>query len=104
MSSSSEPSLSVPLERLAEGPVVVETPGGGQIAVFAVEGEVFALDNRCPHEGNPLVQGDVLGRTLVCAFHGWRFDLETGSCLSGLRPVRHYPVAIVGNRAVIELS
>jgi len=104
MSSSSERSLSVSLERLARGPVVVETPGGDQIAVFAVDGEVFAVDNRCPHEGNPLVQGDVLGRTLVCAFHGWRFDLETGSCLAGLRPVRRYPVVLDGDRAVIELS
>jgi nitrite reductase/ring-hydroxylating ferredoxin subunit len=28
---------------------------------------------------------------LVCAYHGWRFDLETGACLLGERPVRRYP-------------
>jgi nitrite reductase/ring-hydroxylating ferredoxin subunit len=32
----------------------------------------------------------VLGTTLVCAFHGWRFDLETGACLLGEEPVGRY--------------
>ena len=65
---------------------------GDSIAVFRVDGKLHAVSNACPHEGNPLVRGDVLGTTLVCAFHGWRFDLETGACLLGERPVRLYPV------------
>ena len=65
---------------------------GGAIAVFRVDGRLHAVSNACPHEGNPLVEGDVLGKTLVCAFHGWRFDLETGACLLGERPLSLYPV------------
>ncbi len=64
----------------------------GAIAVFRADGRLHAVANACPHEGNPLLEGDVLGATLVCAFHGWRFDLETGACLLGERPVRLYPV------------
>jgi nitrite reductase/ring-hydroxylating ferredoxin subunit len=65
-----------------------------QVAVFLVDGTPYALANACPHAGNPLVEGDVLGRTLVCAFHGWRFDLETGACLAGDEPVACYPAEV----------
>jgi nitrite reductase/ring-hydroxylating ferredoxin subunit len=64
---------------------------GEAIAVFRAEGRVHAVGNACPHEGNPLVEGELLGPTLVCAYHGWRFDLETGACLLGDEPVRRYP-------------
>ena len=64
----------------------------GTIAVFRTEGRLHAVANACPHEGNPLVEGDLLGTMLVCAFHGWRFDLETGACLLGETPLRLYPV------------
>jgi len=74
-----------------DGRGIVTTPAGA-IAVFQVEGRLYALANACPHAANPLVEGDVLGRTLVCAFHGWRFDLETGACLLGDEPARTYPV------------
>jgi len=72
---------------------VVEVDGE-QIVVIRSEGRVYALANSCPHEGNPLVEGDVLGPTLVCAYHGWRFDLDTGACLFGEEPVRRYPVEV----------
>ena len=68
------------------------TREGGAIAVFRAGGRLHAVANACPHEGNPLAQGEVLGTTLVCVFHGWRFDLETGACLLGERPLRLYPV------------
>jgi nitrite reductase/ring-hydroxylating ferredoxin subunit len=67
---------------------------GQTIAVFLADGAAYAVANSCPHAGNPLVEGEVLGGTLVCAYHGWRFDLETGACLSGTDPVRSYPAEI----------
>ena len=46
----------------------------GDVAVFVVDDAAYAVANACPHAGNPLIEGDVLGTTLVCAFHAWRFD------------------------------
>jgi nitrite reductase (NADH) small subunit len=66
---------------------------GEEIAVFRSEGEVHAVANACPHAGNPLIEGELLGRTLVCAYHAWRFDLETGACLAGEEPLRRYEAA-----------
>jgi len=84
----------VPLAALdADGRAVVEEDGH-EIAVFLVEGKAHALANTCPHEGNPLVEGDLLGPTLTCAYHSWRFDLETGACLFGDEPARVYPAEV----------
>ena len=54
--------------------------GGHEIAVFrTAEGEVFALENRCPHKGGPLADGIVLGRKVACPLHNWVIDLTSGS-------------------------
>jgi nitrite reductase/ring-hydroxylating ferredoxin subunit len=86
--------LRVPLADLdSEGRAVVEADGE-EIAVFLVEGTPHAVANTCPHEGNPLVEGELLGPTLTCAYHRWKFDLETGACLVGDEPVRRYPAEL----------
>jgi nitrite reductase/ring-hydroxylating ferredoxin subunit len=77
---------------------------GKEILVLRTERGVYAFDARCPHEGNPLSEGEILGDTLVCAFHGWRFDLETGSCVLGEEPVHRYPVEVRGEEVRIDLG
>lgn len=75
--------------------------GGREILLLRVEGELHALDNACPHEGNPLFDGDILGDRLECAYHGWRFDLATGACLYGDEAVRRYPAEERGDEILI---
>lgn len=73
-----------------------------EVALFNVAGQLFALDNRCPHREGPLSRGQVEsvavphlqptphgaeegeGRTLAvrCPLHGWLFDLKSGRCLN----------------------
>lgn len=75
---------------------VGETP----IAIFNVEGELFAVGDTCSHEDFSLAEGDVdeTGEacTVECALHGARFDLRTGAALSlpATLPVGSYPVWI----------
>jgi nitrite reductase/ring-hydroxylating ferredoxin subunit len=91
----------IPLSSLdAEGRAVVALDGI-EIAVFVVGGKAHAFANACPHEGNPLREGDVLGDTLVCAYHGWKFDLATGACLVGNEPARTFPAEIQGEEVVV---
>ena len=95
--------LRVPLTALdADGRTVVEG-GGEEIAVFVVDGKAHAVANTCPHEGNPLVEGELLGPTLTCAYHSWRFDLETGACLFGDEAVRLYPAELHEEEIRIQL-
>ena len=65
-----------------------------QIAVFRVDSAIYAIDNRCPHEGYPLVDGQVDDPKcqLTCAWHNWKFDLKNGDCVLGGDHVRNYPV------------
>ena len=48
------------------------------IALFNVEGEIFALDGNCPHAGGPLGNGELNGTVITCPWHGWQFDVTTG--------------------------
>jgi nitrite reductase (NADH) small subunit len=104
MASSAERWLSVPARVLGEDGRAVIATTEGDVALLRVGGDLYAVDNACPHEGNPLVEADVLGQTLVCIYHGWRFDLETGACLAGEEPVRRYPVEARGDRIWIDLG
>ena len=54
---------------------------GRGIALFNVGGELFALDNTCPHAGGPLGEGTLQGDLVRCPWHGWRFNVRTGRCV-----------------------
>jgi len=95
--------LSVSADLLAAGRAVVEADGL-EIVILRVDGTYHAFDNACPHQGNPLVDGEILGDVLECAYHGWRFDLGTGACLAGDEPARRYPVEVVGEELRIRLD
>lgn len=47
------------------------------------DGEIYVIDDRCPHEGYPLTQGTVAGCELTCCWHNFKFDLRTGGCARG---------------------
>jgi nitrite reductase (NADH) small subunit len=54
------------------------------VAVFHTRaGDVFATQAQCPHKAGPLADGMVGDATLVCPLHDWRFDLATGTAISG---------------------
>jgi len=53
---------------------------GKAIALFNVEGAIYAMENRCPHEGGPVGDGEFVGTVITCPSHQWRFDVRTGAC------------------------
>lgn len=57
-------------------------------------GEVFAIQNRCPHRSIPLDRGRFDGHEVSCGYHGWRFD-STGQCTA-------IPSLIEGSKAILE--
>jgi len=67
-------------------------------------GELFALDNRCPHEGYPLAQGDVRDCVLTCTWHNWKFDARSGACVLGGEDVRAYPVRERAGAVEVDLA
>jgi 3-phenylpropionate/trans-cinnamate dioxygenase ferredoxin subunit len=93
---------------------------GHEIGIFNLEGEYFALLNRCPHRAGPLCHGRLRplisseevgqvshareGEVLKCPWHQWEFDLRTGHALYDPRlRVRTYAVAQEGEEVVLYL-
>lgn len=61
------------------GARVVERKIGGNIAIFRNgDDRVFALLDRCPHQGGPLSQGIVFGERVACPLHNWSIGLVDG--------------------------
>ncbi len=78
---------------------------GKQIALLSTEAGLFAINNRCPHEGYPLIEGTLNDScTLACNWHGWAFDLKSGEALQGRDAVRTYPVERRGGDIWIDLT
>ncbi|MEC4683468.1 MAG: Rieske 2Fe-2S domain-containing protein [Nitrospirota bacterium] len=63
-----------------EGQLVVAD--GQEIALFKLEGQFYAVENRCPHRGGYLADGSVRGHNVTCPLHGWTFDLTSGQSLT----------------------
>ena len=68
--------------------------GDKRIALFRTPAGVYAADNRCPHQGYALKDGDIRGDVLTCAWHNWKFRLTDGKCLFGGEGIRTYPVSV----------
>jgi 3-phenylpropionate/trans-cinnamate dioxygenase ferredoxin subunit len=81
-------------DELRPGTRIIRNVGGRSIGVFNVDGELYAIRNRCPHQGAELCRGRVLRpvlapqpgvyveqegtRWLQCPWHGWDFDMTNG--------------------------
>ena len=92
--STTERAVALPLAELPPGTSTTVKAFGTTVAVFNVKGQVFALSNHCPHHGGPLCHGRISvavlpsqpyeyrygreGRVLICPWHGWEFDIESG--------------------------
>jgi nitrite reductase (NADH) small subunit len=72
----------------------VELKSGKELALYNVGGTFYAMENFCPHRGAPLADGRLDGHIVECDWHGWRFDVRTGECLTTDCPIESYEVKI----------
>lgn len=62
-----------------EGEAREFTAAGTAVCLATHNGRTTAMNNICPHRGAPLSEGTIEDGKLVCAWHGWAFDLSDGS-------------------------
>jgi nitrite reductase/ring-hydroxylating ferredoxin subunit len=108
------------VEEIEEGSQILVNIEGRSIGVYRLDGEFYALHNRCPHEGAPLCRGLVCGTTLPskvyeyeygrkgeivrCPWHGWEFEIKTGkSVFNDKVRTRSYKVHVVNGKINIVL-
>lgn len=68
----------VDVGNVPEGGYVAVYPRGVGVLVARVEGQLYAVANKCFHMGCPLEGGKLRGTILTCPCHDWRFDLRDG--------------------------
>ena len=87
------------------GRVMTCAIGERKIALFHTANGFFASDNTCPHRGGPLSEGDVLGNEIVCPWHFWTFNIESGACVGNpdFRVATH-EVKVEGDRVLVRLA
>ena len=91
------------LDELKSRGCTVVTGGGHAIAVFYHDGQVYAVDNRCPHMGFPLDRGTVKEGILTCHWHHARFDLSSGGTFDPFAAdVRAFPVWVADGQVWVD--
>ena len=95
ISGGAEWTRAVEFDRLQPSRPIAVKLRGKHVALFLHQGEIFACNNRCPHEGYPLVECALdADCVLTCNWHNWKFDLKTGATLYGGDNLRIYPVKV----------
>ena len=95
---------------VASGTSKMVTVAGREIGIFNLNGEFFALANRCPHAGGPLCSGKIVALVqsdgpgsyrlarhqefLRCPWHGWEFDIRTGQSWCDPNSVKARPFQV----------
>jgi naphthalene 1,2-dioxygenase ferredoxin component len=91
---------------LADGEVIGVALSGRDIALYAVDGEVFATDNVCSHAYAQLSDGWLENGEIECPLHAGRFDVRTGKalCPPVTDPIKTYPVRIASDAIEVKLD
>ncbi len=85
-----------------------EIPAGGRksivfddraVLLVRIGTEVYAFEDVCSHDGQPLTDGRLVDTAIECPRHGARFDVKTGRplCMPAVEPIAVYAVEVRGN-------
>ena len=93
------------LADVPEDDVIGLVANGRDVALYKVEGEVFATDNLCTHGNARLSDGFLEDGQIECPLHQGRFCVKSGEALCAplTENIRVYPVRIEGERILLNL-
>ena len=74
-----------------------------EIAVFKLDGKIFAVSNICPHQHTAMIyDGFIENGCVVCPAHGWTFDLLTGKTLEGNKGLDVYETKVIADQVFVK--
>jgi 3-phenylpropionate/trans-cinnamate dioxygenase ferredoxin component len=75
------------------------------LALVHLKGEIFALEDSCPHEAGPLSEGHIIGEEIECPWHRSCFNIKTGRVTRDLamEDVATYKVRLAGDAVEVEI-
>ena len=79
---------------------------GQRIVIFNLLGKYWAIEDACPHRGEPLSEGMLAEDEVICPWHGSRFNVRNGTVLTppAQRNVKSFPVRIAGTDVEVEIE
>jgi 3-phenylpropionate/trans-cinnamate dioxygenase ferredoxin component len=96
------------LAELPPGEMRLVHAGEISVGVYNVDGELYAIEDRCSHDDGPLVEGEWEPDrgVVVCPRHGATFDVRTGRALTlpAYLPVETFPVRVVDGVVKVDVS
>jgi len=94
----------VELSDTSPGEALSVTLGKRSLVLFHTADGFYAMDDACPHAGAPLSGGNVVGGTVTCPLHAWRFQLADGQLVGNPKiRVACYPVHVADGAVWVEL-
>lgn len=86
----------IPATNITDNQSVAVGLEGKNILICKTNGEYYAVDNQCTHQGSELTEGRIRNCFLACPLHGVRFDLRTGKPMGELTRVslKTYDVSV----------
>ena len=74
------------------------------VVLVNLDGEFYAIEDTCTHDGGPLGEGEMQNGHLICPRHGARFDIRTGAALSlpAVDPTNTYEVRVQDGDIYVE--
>ena len=93
-----------PLSSIPPGDYAQVEVDDALVAVFNIDGEFYAIDDVCTHDGGLLAGGAIEGNVVICPRHGARFCLRTGAALTppAYEPVRTYETRITDGMVEVK--
>ena len=89
---------------LKQGAALAADAAGTPVALYNVDGKVYATSGTCPHRGGPLGEGVLDGTTVTCPWHAFQFDVATGRCANqATMKVACYPARVEGQDILVEV-
>jgi 3-phenylpropionate/trans-cinnamate dioxygenase ferredoxin component len=76
-----------------------------EIALFNIDGNFFAIKDVCTHDQASLSEGELIGDTIVCPWHGACFSVRTGEALSlpAIEPVETFRVQLQDDEVYVDI-
>ena len=92
------------VSELAPGSCLEKRILARRIAVFNVAGKLYGIESDCKHMKASLQKGKVDGLVVTCPWHSWKYNLETGQCLTVEKfKLRTYQVEVDGDAVFVKI-
>jgi len=99
-----QPAIIGRVEELQPGQAMtVQVANFGEVTLYNVNGDFYATESLCPHQGAPLGAGALCGPIVECFLHGWKFDVRTGECLTVSERLKTFRVSVEGGMIKLEV-